>query len=199
MRVIGLPESLSNVQLTDICTNIIPEQLGIRTPWVIERVHRIDQHTEQRAKPRPVIVRYLNYADKNAILQKFRCSHTLSVEGADLLLFGDYLIEVMRQCKAFSSICSTLYSSHIKFTLAYPAVLHIQSPTGEHLTFSSPADAEQYINNPSDMDTEVNNSAETLSTVGKSSRASSRKQHSPEKPAYKRGRFANQAKGSENH
>lgn len=103
-------------------------------------------------------------------MQKFCCSRTLPIEGADLL-FADYSIEVMKQRKAFSSICSNLYSNHIKFTLAYPAVLHILSPTGEHLTFSSPADVQYYINNPSDVDTEHNNPADSSpSTAGKASR-----------------------------
>lgn len=88
LRNIGLPESISNAQLPDICAKIIPEQLSLRTPCVTERAHRIGQHTEHSAKPRPVIVRYLNCADKNAILQKFQHSSTLSIEGTNLLWYS---------------------------------------------------------------------------------------------------------------
>lgn len=112
LRIIGLPESFSNAQLADICVVTIPEQLSLRAPCIIE--HRIGQRTEQCAKPRAVIVKYLYYADKHAILQKFCIKRTLSIDGADLL-FTDYSIEVMKQ--AFSSICLTLFNNHVKFTL----------------------------------------------------------------------------------
>lgn len=68
LRIIGLPESVSTAQLTNICAKIIPEQLGLRIPCTIERAHCIGQFSETRAKPRHVIVKYLNYADKNAIM-----------------------------------------------------------------------------------------------------------------------------------
>lgn len=72
LRIIGLPESYPASSLTALCSTIIPEQLGLRTPCTVERTHCVGQPAESRSKPRPVIVRYLNYADKQAILQDFR-------------------------------------------------------------------------------------------------------------------------------
>lgn len=62
------------------------------------------------------------------------------------LLFADYSINVMCQCKAFSSVCSTLHTNHVKFVLAYPVILNIQPATGERLSFTSPLEAENYLN-----------------------------------------------------
>lgn len=60
-------------------------------------------------KPAPNLERSLsNYADKRTIFQKYRHVCNLSVDNHHFLLFADYSIEVMRQRKAFSSVCSTL-------------------------------------------------------------------------------------------
>lgn len=54
-------------------------------------------------------------------------------------------MEVMKQRKAFSPICSTLHHNQIRFSLAYPAILRIQTHEGEHLTFNTPEEVEHYV------------------------------------------------------
>lgn len=104
LRIIGLPELVTTLQLTNICAKIISVQLGLRILCSIERAHRIGQYSDSCAKPSHVIVKYLNYADKNAIMQKSGRSCSLSVDGAKLLLFADYSVEVMNRRKAFSDM-----------------------------------------------------------------------------------------------
>lgn len=76
-------------------------------------------------------------------MQKFLHTRSLSVDGSRLLLFAEYSMEVMKQRKALSLICTSLYNNQIKFSLAYPALLRIQTHAGEHRTFTSPEEAEQ--------------------------------------------------------
>ena len=185
LHIIGLPESVSATQLTNICAKIIPEQLGLRIPCTIERAHRIGQYSESHVKPRHVIVKYLNYADKAAIMQKFRRTRTLSVDGARLLLFAVYSVEVMKQRKAFSAICTTLHNAQIRFSLAYPALLRVQTQDGEQVTFATPDEAESYVNTlGTDMD--LANSAENSSSPQAPSSSTLPKQSSLTKPPYKR-------------
>lgn len=155
------------------------------------------QYSETHTKPRHVIVKYLNYADKNAIMQKFCRSHSLTVDGAKLLLFADYSMEVMKQRKAFSSICSTLHNNQIRFSLAYPAILRIQTHDGEHLTFTTPEEVENYITTRG-TEMEHSNTAEDPPLTPSAPNAPPKHQRSPTKPPYKRSRFTNQEDRSGN-
>lgn len=198
LRIIGLPESIPASHLTNICAKTIPEQLGLRIPCTVERAHRMGQYSDTRAKPRHVIVKYLNYADKNAIMQKFRRTRSLVVDGAKLLLFADYSIEVMKQRKAFSSVCSTLHRTQTRFSLAYPAVLRVQTSEGEQLTFHTPEEAETYLTNRS---SEMEHSAATEGSPSSSSQHAygpPKHPRSPTKPPYKRSRSTNQEDHSGN-
>lgn len=130
--------------LTWLCS-AIPKSLEVDTECIVERTPRLGQLMENRQSPRPVIVRFLNYARKQQLLQKFRNQRTLQVEGHTLLLFVDYSAEVSRKRKAFLQICFVLFHHQFKFTLAYPAILHLTSSEGERLTFHSPLEAEQFL------------------------------------------------------
>lgn len=198
MRIIGLPESVTNNQLANICAKVIPEQLGLRIPCAVERAHRIGQYMESRTKPRHVIVKYLNYADKTAIMQAFRRTRSLSLDGSKLLLFADYSIEVMKQRKAFSAICTTLHRDQVKFSLGYPATLRIQTKSGEHLTFSSPEEADRYLAS-ADAGMDHTNSAEDSSSSPATSSTSRKQPGSPIKQPYKRSRVAHRTDPSNSH
>lgn len=52
----------------------------------------------------------------------------------------------MPQHNVFPSICSPLYNNHVKFILAYRAILHIQPATGDRISFTSPLEAGHYLN-----------------------------------------------------
>lgn len=95
--------------------------------------------------PRSIIVRYLNYADRTEILQAFRSQRELKVNGYNLLLFADYSVEVSRKRKAFTKICSKLHNAQIRFTLAYPAVLKLTTPSGQQHTFVDPTEAKFFM------------------------------------------------------
>lgn len=107
----------------------------------MERAHRIGAQSEDRTRPRPVIARYLNYADCTDLLQAFRKSRSVEFEGQKILLFADYSAEVSRKRKDFQQVCNELYKKGIHFTLAYPAILRLQAPDGEQLTIHSPEKA----------------------------------------------------------
>lgn len=69
----------SFAQLTDFCAKNNPEQLGFCFPCTVKHGHHIGQSANHRTKPLPIIVQYLNYANKKAILQKFCGSRALSI------------------------------------------------------------------------------------------------------------------------
>lgn len=67
-KCIGLPESYKPNLLINMCTKQISEDLGITKTCIVERAHRMGIQHEERTSPRPVIVRFLNYTEKIAIL-----------------------------------------------------------------------------------------------------------------------------------
>lgn len=93
-----------------------------------------------------MIVRYLNYVDRQKILQQFRLTSPLRVEGHKLVIFADYSAEVSRKRRAFSNVCSMLHNNKVRFTLAYPVALRITTPEEHQQTFTDPEEAETFLN-----------------------------------------------------
>lgn len=106
LRIIGPPESYRMTSLMKLYSHHIPEALGLCYPCVVELTHRIGPQQYQQSKPRPVIVHYLNYAEKHTLLQHYRKAKGLSIDGHKLLLFADYSVEVSKQRISFASVWS---------------------------------------------------------------------------------------------
>lgn len=98
-----------------------------------------------RKDPRPVIARYLNYAEKIEILQNFWNQRNLIIDGHSLLLFSNYFMEISRKCKAFGKECSLLYKRQIRFSLGYPAILYLTSRSERQHVFRDPAEVELFL------------------------------------------------------
>lgn len=145
LRIIGLPEAYNSSSLTELCNTRIPAALGITTPCIVERAHRMGAPSNDRRSPRPTIVRHLKYLDRVAILKSFRNVNFFQLEGHKLLIFADYSQEVSCKHKVFQPICSALHLKGVKFTLAYPAILHLTNQAGETKSFSHPEDAASYL------------------------------------------------------
>ncbi|KAM4013454.1 uncharacterized protein ACNLHF_003531 [Anomaloglossus baeobatrachus] len=86
LRIVGLPESVSIGQLDNICELELPQALGIKAKFRVERAHRVGPLRHQEAnkgegqnsnkntpiRARQVIVKYLDYKHKEEILRAFR-------------------------------------------------------------------------------------------------------------------------------
>lgn len=76
----------------------------------------------------------------------------MTIDGHRLLIFADYSQEVSGKRRAFSPVCASLYNYRIKFILAYPAIQHVETPSGERVTFLKPEEAEEFVQKlPNDM------------------------------------------------
>lgn len=149
LRLVGLPESVPAKDLEHYCSVILPQALGISSPCKVERAHRIGPPRDNQ-KPRPVIIRYLDFADRRLLLQTFRAQQRLTAGGYDVLLFADYSPALAQKRRKFSDICKFLHDRHLKFSLAYPATLRVQDQEGRVLIFSSAEEANDYFRNRQD-------------------------------------------------
>lgn len=145
LRFVGIPESYPNAGLINLCEKLIPKALGLRYSCSVERAHRLGPPGEDRTAPRAAIPKYLNYADKAAILQAYRRSEALIIDNLKILIFADYSPEVSKKRRAFSQCCTALYRKHIRFTFAYPATLTVHLPSGKSNVYKDPKEAEAYI------------------------------------------------------
>lgn len=75
----------------------------------VERAHRLGMLHVDRKTPRQVIVKYLNY--KANILCSFRAKRDMQIDGHNLLMFADYLVELTKR-NQFSKICTTVPETH---------------------------------------------------------------------------------------
>lgn len=101
LRFIGVPESIKSSALTNFCSLVIPQALGFNQPCQVERAHRIGPPRDD-PRPRPVIVRYLDYSEKHRLLQAYRSQKTLVARGHKVLMFADYSAELSKLRKAFA-------------------------------------------------------------------------------------------------
>lgn len=69
----------------EFCASKIPEALGLNFNQIVDRSHRLGLHSADRQTFRLIIAKYLNYADKLAILQKYCQPRSLKI-----LIFVDY-------------------------------------------------------------------------------------------------------------
>lgn len=145
LRIVGLPESVAVKDLPHFCSTVIPQALGLKSPCTVERAHRLGPMQHSSPRPRSVIVRFLDFNDRQLILQSFRTQRQLLAGGYKLLLFADYSAALSKRRKQFSEICRHLVEKKLKFTLAYPATLRIVSMEGTIETFHNPSDAHRFL------------------------------------------------------
>lgn len=145
LRIVGVLEMVKPIDLQKLCEEIIPQAMGMTKRVTVERDQRLGAPQPDRRGLGQVIARYLNFNDKNTILQKFPVKRELVIDGQHLLLFLNYSAEVSKRRKMFSKICSTLYLRKITFTLAYPATLHLVVPDGKQYSFQNVEEVESFL------------------------------------------------------
>ncbi|KAG8551097.1 hypothetical protein GDO81_018460 [Engystomops pustulosus] len=155
LRLVGLPENVQGGSLRKIFEEDLPRALGVGPRKLVERAHRIGPPgvnggegttTEAAQRPRQVIAKYLNYADKEEILRAYRNLRApLFIRGQKVLLFADFSVAVMRKRKLFSPLCSSLAAKNARFQLAYPALLRIKTQDGVQHEFNDPSEAESFV------------------------------------------------------
>lgn len=129
LRFIGIPESIPPQDLIAMLQQWLPEALQLKKPHdrpIIERAHRLGPESANiHTRPRQTIAKFLNFLDKEAILQAFRKNRQLTFRGQRILIFQDYSAQLSAKRREFTPICKVLSTHRIKFTLLYPAKLKI--------------------------------------------------------------------------
>lgn len=98
LRIVRLPEQIPATHL-HISEYDIPSALEMGGSCKVERAHRIgpdrcdlsSEKSDGNKRPRQVIVRYLDYSEKEALLRAYKKKQSpTKIEGCQILIFSDY-------------------------------------------------------------------------------------------------------------
>lgn len=96
------------------------------------------------AYPRPFLVRFLNYRDRDMILSESRKHPELRHENARVMLFPDFLAAIQQQWRSFNDVRKRLREKEINYSMLYPSRLRVQCK-GTVTFFDTPEEASAWI------------------------------------------------------
>ena len=123
---------------------------------VIERARRIGQaNTSRSSVPRPIIIKLLNYKDRENTLKAARRQREVRYNDQWVSFFPDLSAETRQHQRLIAGMKVKLCALNIRYGLLYPAQLVI-THYGRRLVFTSVSNAEDFLRNiPSQHSTSI--------------------------------------------
>lgn len=144
VRVVGLPEGVEGSTPSTFAEQFFKSllSLGDLPPtYVAERAHRVPTGARPSgAPPRPFLVRFLNYKDRDMLLAEARKHQDLKYENARIMLFPDFSAETQRRRRSFTEVKRRLREMELKYSMLYPSRLRVQFK-GSVKFFDTPQEA----------------------------------------------------------
>lgn len=148
IRIIGLPEEAEGSNPVSFFGSWIPKLLGLEAKAgriKIERAHRtLAPKPGPNQRPRPVLIRFHNFVDKQRVLDAARRRGTVKFQDSTIMFFQDLSAAVVRKRKGFDEVKKRLRDIGAKYMMLYPASLKIIHH-GEARSFDSPEKAMAFI------------------------------------------------------
>uniref|UniRef100_A0AAV2MQL8 Uncharacterized protein n=1 Tax=Knipowitschia caucasica TaxID=637954 RepID=A0AAV2MQL8_KNICA len=159
IRLVGLPESKEGLDMCVFLERWIPTTLGERNfpqPLVIERAHRVGRmwnngtasgSQDPTVRPRAVVMKLLNYADKVRIMNAARSAGNVFVDGRKVMFFPDLSSELLKKRKLFDAVkrdLAGLKLQDLRYGLVHPATLLV-TIRGRRHTFEKAEAAETFV------------------------------------------------------
>lgn len=118
----------------------------------IERIHRLFAPLPDLERlPRPVLIRFLRESAREKFINAEKEKRGFIWERCRLSVFPDITKELAEKRTAFTSVKRKLWEMEVKYTLAYPAALHVKWK-GKNLSFTKATAAEKLISTDWDED-----------------------------------------------
>lgn len=147
IRIVNLPEKSEGSNLVSFLERVIPEILGVEnflSPLIIERAHRTGKIASDRMTPRIILVKLLNFRDKQKILQLARERKEVFLDKCRIYFFSDFSVELQNARKAYTEVKRMLRDREIEYSLVYPSKLRIMY-MGKTKFFSTPLEVKNFI------------------------------------------------------
>lgn len=154
MIIVGLSESATEGtdSIPKFLEKWIPQMIGAPecylTPLSIERAHRLGKPRETAsAKPRPLILKFLNHRDKVKVMNMARDKGKMMHGTHQIMFFHDHPQSLQEKRKKYDAVKKNLRARGIKdFGIIHPARL-LLTHEGQRHVFDSPTAAERFVNN----------------------------------------------------
>uniref|UniRef100_A0A3Q1C1U7 L1 transposable element RRM domain-containing protein n=1 Tax=Amphiprion ocellaris TaxID=80972 RepID=A0A3Q1C1U7_AMPOC len=158
LRLVGLPEFKEQGDMCAFLEKWILKTLGqdnFPQPPVIERAHRVGGpirghapgSRESTARPRAVVMKFLNFADKVRVIQAARKKGNIFVDNNKVMFFPDLSSDLLKRRKVFDPVRKELASHSIRglrYGIIYPATLLV-TVRGRRHTFDTKSGAETFL------------------------------------------------------
>lgn len=151
--LVGLPEKKEGNDI--FLAKWIPEVLGAENfpgPLRIERAHRLGRprdadSTLNQARPREVIMKFLDFTDKVRVMRAAKKKSNVIYEDRKVMFFPDFSVELRKQRRLFDPVKKQLAALDIpdlRFGIIHPAKMLI-THRGKRRVFDSPSEADLYV------------------------------------------------------
>lgn len=149
VRIIGIPENTEGTQPSKFFAQLFQDVFGrdvFPAPPELDRAHRsLAPKPGPGGRPRPVIVCFHRYQNKEMVIREARKRGTLVYQNNQFRIYEDYVPEVVSERKKYSAVMSDLYKMGLKPALLYPARLRITAADGTRIALKSVAEAEKFV------------------------------------------------------
>ena len=145
LRLIGVPEDQEGNHLSTFAPRLLVKIFGeefLPAPPDIDVAHRLPTPRTNNGRPRPIIVRFTRWCDKDRILREARRrGDTLAYNGARVRFFEDFSAETSALRAKFAPAKQLIFERGAFPSLRHPAKLRVKTKDGKILMFSDPGEA----------------------------------------------------------
>lgn len=149
LKIVGLPEKAEgSTPLVKFLQSMLPTWLGLpegNPPLDIERAHRsLAPVPAPNGPPRSILVRFLRYPEKEAVLQAALKKRDVTHDGTRLRFYTDLSADVLRRRREFDTVGKALARRNMYRGFAYPARLRCLH-NGKLRLFDDPDSASAFV------------------------------------------------------
>ncbi len=146
LRVVGFPEGIEGRNPREFIMDFFFKTAKdvLSAPPEIDRAHRsLAPKPRQGDRPRPFIVQFHRFLDKDTVLRWAKEHKEISYQGHTIKIYEDFSLGIARKRATFNRVKSNLNKKGICFGMIHPARLRI-THNSEHV-FDTPEAAERYF------------------------------------------------------
>lgn len=134
LRIYGVTEGSESGDMVQWTETFIRELLNMPPdfPLQLERAHRSLQQrpADESAPPRSLVVRFVNYQQKQQLLTKAWSMKNLQYKGKRIYMDHDYSAALQKKRREYTDIKKQLKEKNIRFQTPYPAKLRVHLKDG---------------------------------------------------------------------
>lgn len=148
LRLVGVPEKEEGRDPVAYFERWLLEVVGrniLSSFFAIERAHRVPARAPPPgAPPRPILMKLLNFRDRDAILRAAREKGDFTIQGHKVSLYPDFSNEIQKRRMQFLDVKKRLRNVGVPYAMQYPAKLRVVALGSTHF-FDSPVEAVKWL------------------------------------------------------